>query len=74
MDTDLALIIGLVLGVLSVPAGLSAYSDGRAPLAAAVTLTAAVALVIWAVVEQPGGYRISEIPDVVVRVLATFIK
>ena len=35
MDTDLILVIGLALAVLSIPSVVSAFSDGRAPRASA---------------------------------------
>ncbi len=73
MDSDLMLIIGLVLAVLSVPAILSAYSEGRPPRVATFTIIAAGALVVWAIKSHPGGYRIEEIPEVFVRVVARFL-
>lgn len=38
MDSDLALVIGLVLAALTVPSILSALSDRRAPRASAITI------------------------------------
>ncbi len=74
MDPDLALIIGLILGVFSVPSIMSAFSEGRAPRVAAITIIAAGGLVIWAIGHKPGGYSINEIPDIFVRVVAMFIS
>ncbi|RBI77539.1 hypothetical protein DQW77_00625 [Roseovarius sp. TE539] len=74
MDTDLALVIGLVIAVFSVPAALSALSDGRAPRVAAFAMIAGGALVVWALTQSPGGYRIADIPDVFVRVVASFLR
>ena len=73
MDPDLALIIGLILGVFSIPSIMSAFSEGRAPRVAAFTVIAAGCLVVWAVSQKPGGYAIMEIPDVFARVVARFI-
>ncbi|WP_299852391.1 hypothetical protein [uncultured Roseovarius sp.] len=74
MDPDLALTIGLILAVFSVPSILSAFSEGRAPRVAAFTIIASGALVVWAISQKPGGYALNEIPDVFVRVIARFIS
>ena len=74
MDADLALVIGLILGVFSVPSILSAFADGRAPRVAAFTMIASGSLIVWAISQKPGGYDIMNIPDVFVRVLARFIS
>ncbi len=73
MDADLAMAIGTVLGVLSIPSLISAVSDARAPRVGAVTLLLAGALIVWAMSNKPGGYKLAELPSVVVSVIARFI-
>lgn len=73
MDPDLIFIIGLVLGVFSIPSILSAFSEGHAPRVAAFTIIAGGAMVVWAVQEQPGGYSINDIPNVFVEVIARYL-
>ena len=73
MDTDLALIIGLVLGALSVPSILSAFSDKRAPRASALTILIAGGLILYAMQMKPGGYQISDVPDVFVGIVAKYM-
>lgn len=73
MDPDLAISIGMVLGVFSVPSILSAYSEGRAPRVAAITLISAGGLIYWAVSTKPGGYSLSELPHVLISVIARYI-
>lgn len=72
-DSDLIFLIGLVLGVFAIPSIVSAFSDRRAPRVAALVLITGGVMVVWAIQSKPGGYRIEEIPDVVVRVVARFI-
>ncbi|SDN86706.1 hypothetical protein SAMN05216196_102380 [Lutimaribacter pacificus] len=72
-DSDLIFITGLVLCVFAIPSIVSAFSDRRAPRVATLVLMAGGAMVVWAIQSQPGGYRIEDIPDVFVRVLARFI-
>jgi len=73
LDTDLALTLGFVLGAFSIPALVSAYSDGRVPRAFMVLLLLAGMLVLYAVVVQPGGYRFSQLPVVFFGVFARFM-
>ncbi|SLN25688.1 hypothetical protein ROG8370_00926 [Roseovarius gaetbuli] len=73
MDPDLAMAIGVVLGVFTVPSIMSAISDGRAPRVAAFTIIAAGALILWALTNKPGGYNFSDLPDVLVRVIARYL-
>ena len=73
MDTDLILVVGVVLGVFSVPSILSAISEGRAPRVAAFTIVAAGALILYAVKTHPGGYTLHDIPGAFVRVVAQFL-
>ncbi|MBY6067747.1 hypothetical protein KUW17_13400 [Leisingera aquaemixtae] len=68
MDTDLALILGLVLAGLSVPAALSAASEQRPPRFPAVAILAAIGLIGYAVGMNPGGYSLADIPEAFFRV------
>lgn len=73
MDPDLIFIIGLVLGVFSIPSILSAISDGHAPRVAALTIVIAGGMILYAVQNKPGGYQFKEIPDVFVQVVARYL-
>lgn len=73
MDTDLALVIGLILLALSIPSILSALSDRRAPRASAITILIAGGLIVFAMQGKPGGYQLAEMPDVFVGVVARFM-
>lgn len=70
MDSDTFLVIGLIVGVLSIPAILAAYSESRAPRSAAILLMVASGLVALAVLTKPSGYSLAELPDVFTRVFA----
>lgn len=73
MDSDLLLVLGIILAVFSIPSIMSAMTDGRAPRASALTILIAGGLVLYAIQSQPGGYSLQEIPDVFVRVAARYI-
>lgn len=70
MDTDLFLAIGVILGGLAVPSLLNAFSEGRPPRLAAMLALAACACIGYAVLNNPMGYELQDIPDVFVRVVA----
>ncbi|MHA7852287.1 hypothetical protein [Roseovarius sp.] len=73
MDPDLALILGLVLIVLSIPSMVAALSDGHAPRVAAIILIAGGAMVVWAITTKPGGYTIHDVPDTFIKVVGRYL-
>ncbi len=73
MDTDLALILGLVMALLAVPAAISAWSDGRPPRGPALTVLIAGGLILYAVMSKPGGYSLAEVPDVFLTVVNRYM-
>lgn len=73
MDPDLALVLGIVLGVLAIPSVLSAMSDRRAPRASAVTILIAGALILYAAQTKPGGYTLDRVPNTFANVLARYM-
>ncbi len=74
MDPDLALTLGAIVAMFSIPAALSAIGDRRAPRAPAVTILIAGGLVLYALGTKPGGYRIDQIPDALVGTLAGILS
>ncbi|KQI70130.1 hypothetical protein AN189_01675 [Loktanella sp. 3ANDIMAR09] len=72
MDTDLIFLGGVVFGILSIPAIISAMVDGRVPRAPALIIMLAAVMIGYAVRQRPGAYTFETLPDVVMRVLAGF--
>ncbi|MDF3381535.1 MULTISPECIES: hypothetical protein [Sulfitobacter] len=73
MDSDLAMVVGIVLAVLSVPSILSAVTDRRSPRASAITILIAGGLIVFALRENPGRYSFENLPEVFVSVAADFL-
>lgn len=73
MDPDLVLVIGVILGVFTVPSILSAISDGRAPRASALTILISGSMILWAVTKNPAAYTIEGLPDLFVQVVARYL-
>jgi hypothetical protein len=73
VDTDLALVIGIVIAALAIPSILSALSDRRAPRASAITILIGGGLILFAIQGKVGGYQLSQIPDVFLNVVARYM-
>lgn len=73
MDPDLALTLGLIVAAFSIPSILSALSDKRAPRASAVTILIGGGLILYAMQSKPGGYALTQVPDVFVSVAARYM-
>ena len=74
MGADTALVLGILIAGFSIPSILSAFSDRRAPRASSLTILIAGGLILYAIQAHPGGYRLEEIPDVFIAVLAKFMS
>ncbi|MFN3647356.1 MAG: hypothetical protein ACK4S2_12690 [Gemmobacter sp.] len=73
MNSDLMLVVGLVVGVLALPALLNAWTEGRAPRAGAILVMIAIGLIFAAARTKPGGYSVDEVPEVFFRVLGRLL-
>ena len=74
MDTDLILVLGIILTALSLPSLLSAFSESRAPRAGAIMLLVGGVLLAVALTQKPGGYTFAEIGNVFVKVIARVVN
>lgn len=69
MDPDTTFVISLVLGVLAIPAIVSAISDGRTPRVATIVVMIAGGLMVYAINQKDGGYAIGDVPKVIYKVI-----
>ena len=74
MDTDLLLVIGIVILALAIPSLFSAWVDGRVPRAGSVMVLIGGVLVVVALNRHGAGYTFSEIPDVFFGVIGRYIN
>lgn len=74
MDPDLFLVIGLIIAVLTIPAMLTAFTEGRTPRAAAILVLISGVLIVLALSRYPNGYSIADIPNAFVRVFDRYIN
>jgi hypothetical protein len=72
MDSDMALVLGLALGALSIPSIVSAFSDSRAPRTSILTVLIGGGLILYAIGSNPGGYALEDVPDYVLHVVARY--
>ncbi|EBA10353.1 hypothetical protein [Sagittula stellata] len=73
LDPKTALVMGMLLVVLSLPALISAWTDRRAPVVGTILLFGGCALGTWAWRAQEGGFRLDQIPDIVYGVIGQVI-
>ncbi|MBB3992549.1 formate-dependent nitrite reductase membrane component NrfD [Sulfitobacter undariae] len=73
MDTDLALVMGLVIIAVAIPSLFSAITDRRAPSASIVSMLIGGGLVAFAILTKAGGYTLEGLPDVVVNLIARYM-
>ena len=74
MQADLFLVIGVVVGILAVPALLSAFTHGHAPRAAAIMVLISGGLIATAVSRNPSGYTVEDVPKVFSRVINRYVN
>ena len=74
MDPDLSFVIGIVVGVLSIPLLLAAYTEGRLPRLAILMVLGSGGLIGFAVFNQPNGYPVADIPNVFVDVIGRYVQ
>jgi formate-dependent nitrite reductase membrane component NrfD len=74
MDTDLFLVIGIVVCALAIPSLLSAWVEGRVPRAGSIMVLIGGVLIITALTNNGRGYAFSEIPDVFMSVVGRYIN
>jgi hypothetical protein len=74
MDTDLVLISGIVIIILSFPAMISAFASDRSLLGAIVFAAIGAAMVVVAYFYSAEGYQPEDIPQAFLKVLARIIR
>lgn len=74
MDSDLFLVIGLVIAGLSLPSIIGALVDNRIPRAAAILVMIGGGMIALAVTNKPSGYNFKEIPQVFTNVVGRYLR
>ncbi|MCE5973570.1 hypothetical protein OE699_15200 [Sedimentimonas flavescens] len=73
IDMDTLLALGVVIFLLSIPSGVSAFANSRPPHAAILAVVVGGGLLIYAAMMKPGGYTMGEVPDVVLSVIGRIL-
>lgn len=73
MNTDLYLVIGMIVGALAIPSLLGAFAESRTPRAGSILVLISGVLIAVALTQKPSGYTFAEIPHVFVRVIGSFV-
>jgi formate-dependent nitrite reductase membrane component NrfD len=74
LDTDLILVIGIVVIALALPSLLAAYSESRTPRFGAVLVLIGGVLIAVALTRHGPGYRFADIPNIFVQVVGRYLN
>ena len=74
MDTDLFLVVGVIICALAIPSLLSAWVEGRVPRLGSFMVLIGGVLLVTALTRNTGGYSFSDIPDVFLTVVGRYIN
>ena len=70
MYTDVALVIGIVLIAVAIPAALNGWTEGHFPRFSAASAVIGLGLVAYALTQRPTGYDFADVSMAFVRVFA----
>mgnify|MGYP000182462659 CR=1 FL=1 len=73
MDSDLIIVAGVLLLLLSIPSAVAAFADGRRPLVAILVILMGAGVLAWGWQTHPAEMTAAEVPHVIFRVLARVI-
>lgn len=74
MGNDFLLVLGVAIGLLTIPAMISAFSGGRSPRAAIILFVIGGSLVAWVVTNSPNSYSVETFPALVIKVIGGMIR
>lgn len=74
MDTDLILVIGIVLCVLAIPSLLAAFAESRGPRSGVMLVTVGGILVVVALTQSVKSYSFAGLPQVFVSVISRLVN
>lgn len=73
MDTDVALVVGVISGGLAFLSLVSAYSESQPPRMAALLGLVSGIMILFAVSQNPSGYSMGDVPGAFTRVIAKVV-
>jgi hypothetical protein len=74
MESDLFLVLGLIISGLAIPSIIGALVDNRVPRAAAIMVMIGGGMIAIAVMQKPGGYSVQDIPHAFSRVIGSYLR
>ncbi|MDQ7079702.1 MAG: hypothetical protein Q9M41_03435 [Paracoccaceae bacterium] len=74
MTSDLLLVTGMILAVLSGVSLMTAWIDGRRPRVASIVVVISGGLILWGATTSPGGFSFDDIPRAFVNVIGAILN
>jgi hypothetical protein len=72
LDTDLIFFLGLLLGMLAIPAIISSLSENYVPTGGLVSMGLGVGLILLAILLAPDRYSVAAVPDLFYSMLGRY--
>lgn len=73
MDSDVIMVTGIVVLMLSIPSAVASFADGRRPWIALLVIVIGGGILGWGWIHHPETMSLGEIPHVIVRVMARIL-
>lgn len=70
MDTDLFVVVGILLAALALPSAMASYAEGVFPKTALTTLALGILIALFGAIFSPDGYAFNRIPHSFIEILA----
>lgn len=74
MDTDLFVVVGILLAAFALPSALASYAEGVFPKTALTTLAFGALIAMTGAAFSPDGYGFSRIPHSFIEILARILN
>lgn len=70
MDTDLIVVVGILLAAFALPSALASYAEGIFPKTALTVLVLGTLITLGGAIFSPDGYSFGRIPHSFIEILA----
>jgi hypothetical protein len=74
IDTDLFVVVGFMLAVLSLPSALGAYAEGVLPKVSLIIMGLGIIISLFAALTSPDGYSMGRLPHSFIEILARIVN
>jgi hypothetical protein len=74
IDTDLFVVVGLMVSALALPSALGSYAEGVFPKIGLSLMGCGVLIAVFGAISSPDGYAFARIPHSFIEILARIVN